>query len=79
MMGRKTMPCDCSLRPASVKTPFKQNEEVCVISIPALYLNHRSFQELLSEAEEEFGFDHPLGGGLTIPCREDSFIDVISS
>ncbi|KAG9135031.1 hypothetical protein Leryth_011538 [Lithospermum erythrorhizon] len=30
-----------------------------------------SFRELLSQAEEEFGFDHPTGG-LTIPCREDA-------
>ena len=45
--------------------------------IPVLYLNQPSFQELLSQAEEEFGFDHPMGG-LTIPCREDAFIDLIS-
>ncbi|BFG41351.1 hypothetical protein CerSpe_276250 [Prunus speciosa] len=36
-----------------------------------------AFQELLSEAEEEFGFDHPTGG-LTIPCRQDAFLDLIS-
>ncbi|RVW93303.1 hypothetical protein CK203_022287 [Vitis vinifera] len=29
-------------------------------------------------AEEEFGFDHPLGG-LTIPCREEAFIDLTYS
>ena len=45
--------------------------------IPVSYLNQPSFQELLSQAEEEFGFDHPLGA-LTIPCREDIFIDLIS-
>jgi len=27
---------------------------------------------MLSEAEEEFGYDHPMGG-LTIPCSEDVF------
>ncbi|KAI3911936.1 hypothetical protein MKW92_017302, partial [Papaver armeniacum] len=38
--------------------------------VPLSYLNHPSFQNLLSYAEEEFGFDHPMGG-LTIPCNED--------
>ncbi|XP_050105256.1 auxin-induced protein 15A-like [Malus sylvestris] len=45
--------------------------------IPVSYLNQPSFQDLLSEAEQEFGFDHPMGG-LTIPCRQDIFIDIIS-
>ncbi|KAI3886367.1 hypothetical protein MKW92_039689 [Papaver armeniacum] len=41
------------------------------------YLNQPSFQDLLSLAEEEFGFNHPMGG-LTIPCNEASFIDLVS-
>ncbi|KAF7841093.1 auxin-induced protein X10A-like [Senna tora] len=41
------------------------------------YLNQPSFQDLLSQAEEEFGFEHPMGG-LTIPCREDVFLDITS-
>ncbi|XP_047942557.1 auxin-induced protein 15A-like [Salvia hispanica] len=45
--------------------------------IPVAYLNHPSFQELLFQAEEEFGFNHPMGG-LTIPCSEDLFVDFIS-
>ncbi|XP_028964963.1 auxin-responsive protein SAUR27-like [Malus domestica] len=45
--------------------------------IPVSYLNQPSFQDLLSDAEQEFGFDHPMGG-LTIPCRQDIFIDIIS-
>ncbi|CAA0807679.1 SAUR-like auxin-responsive protein family [Striga hermonthica] len=45
--------------------------------IPVSYLNHPSFQELLVQAEEEFGFDHPMGG-LTIPCSEDLFVDLTS-
>ncbi|KAL5791104.1 hypothetical protein ACOSQ2_005992 [Xanthoceras sorbifolium] len=45
--------------------------------IPVSFLNHSSFQDLLCQAEKEFGFDHPMGG-LTIPCREDIFIDLIS-
>ncbi|ESW18128.1 hypothetical protein PHAVU_006G015100 [Phaseolus vulgaris] len=40
--------------------------------IPISYLRQPSFQDMLSEAEEEFGFDHPMGG-LTIPCSEDVF------
>ena len=45
--------------------------------IPLSYLNQRSFQDLLSQAEEEFGYDHPMGG-FTIPCREDVFLDTTS-
>ncbi|CAJ1978814.1 unnamed protein product [Sphenostylis stenocarpa] len=40
--------------------------------IPISYLNQPSFQDLLSQAKEEFGYDHPMGG-LTIPCSEDVF------
>ncbi|XP_011088521.1 auxin-induced protein 15A [Sesamum indicum] len=46
--------------------------------IPMSYLNHPSFQDLLCQAEEEFGFHHPMGG-LTIPCSEDLFVDITSS
>ncbi|KAL2349200.1 hypothetical protein Fmac_003200 [Flemingia macrophylla] len=45
--------------------------------IPISCLNHPSFQDLLSQAEEEFGFDHPMGG-LTIPCSEDVFQNITS-
>ncbi|KAL4585234.1 hypothetical protein LXL04_009850 [Taraxacum kok-saghyz] len=43
--------------------------------VPLSLLNQPSFQDLLHQAEEEFGYEHPMGG-LTIPCREDVFIDV---
>ncbi|MED6208334.1 hypothetical protein PIB30_044088 [Stylosanthes scabra] len=43
--------------------------------IPISYLNHPSIQDLLSQVEQEFGFDHPMGG-LTIPCREDCLYEV---
>ncbi|XP_049405243.1 auxin-responsive protein SAUR21-like [Solanum stenotomum] len=46
-------------------------------AIPISFLSQPLFQDLLSQAEEEFGFDHPMGG-LTIPCREDIFIDLTS-
>ncbi|PHT62404.1 Auxin-responsive protein SAUR20 [Capsicum annuum] len=45
--------------------------------VPIAYLNHTSFQELLKKAEEEFGFQHPMGG-LTIPCNEETFFHVTS-
>ncbi|KAL9173825.1 hypothetical protein ABFS82_02G014800 [Erythranthe guttata] len=45
--------------------------------IPLSYLNNPSFQELLCQAEEEFGYHHPMGG-LTIPCSEELFIDITS-
>ncbi|QCD88648.1 SAUR family protein [Vigna unguiculata] len=45
--------------------------------IPVSYLNQSSFQQLLIQSEEEFGYDHPTGG-LTIPCKEDEFMSVIS-
>ncbi|KAL6346249.1 hypothetical protein AAG906_033045 [Vitis piasezkii] len=43
--------------------------------VPISYLNHPSFRSLLCQAEEEFGFNHPMGG-LTIPCNEDAFADL---
>ncbi|KAK8625118.1 hypothetical protein V6N13_089996 [Hibiscus sabdariffa] len=46
--------------------------------VPIAFLNLPSFQKLLSIAEEEFRFNHPMGG-LTIPCREDVFISITSS
>ena len=46
--------------------------------VPISYLKNYAFLSLLSQAEEEFGFDHPMGG-LTIPCTEEAFIDVTSS
>ncbi|KAL6578823.1 hypothetical protein OROMI_009039 [Orobanche minor] len=47
--------------------------------IPVSYLNHPSFQELLFQAEEEFGLgNHPMGG-LTIPCSQDLLVDFISA
>ncbi|KAL2335066.1 hypothetical protein Fmac_016279 [Flemingia macrophylla] len=45
--------------------------------LPISYLSQPSFQELLSQVEEEFGYDHPMGG-LTIPCSEDVFRHITS-
>lgn len=45
--------------------------------VPISYLEHPLFQELLRKAEDEYGFDHPMGG-LTIPCSETTFLTIIS-
>ncbi|KAF7144254.1 hypothetical protein RHSIM_Rhsim05G0065700 [Rhododendron simsii] len=45
--------------------------------VPVSYLNQPLFQELLHKAEEEFGYSHPMGD-LTIPCTEDTFLDLTS-
>ncbi|XVF45434.1 hypothetical protein PTKIN_Ptkin02bG0205800 [Pterospermum kingtungense] len=44
--------------------------------VPISILNHPSFQNLLNQVEEEFGFNHPMGA-LTIPCTEEAFTDLI--
>lgn len=45
--------------------------------IPVSFLNQPCFQDLLSQAEEEFGYNHPTGG-LTIPCTEELFTELTS-
>ncbi|GKV21012.1 hypothetical protein SLEP1_g31047 [Rubroshorea leprosula] len=45
--------------------------------VPISYLSHPSFQMLLKKVEEVFGFNHPAGG-LTIPCEEETFLNVTS-
>ena len=44
--------------------------------VPLSYLKHPSFQTLLNLSEEEFGYAHPMGG-LTFPCKEETFIEVM--
>ncbi|XP_059633958.1 auxin-responsive protein SAUR36 [Cornus florida] len=44
------------------------------VLVPVMYFNHPLFGELLREAEEEYGFNHP--GGITIPCRMSDFESV---
>ncbi|XVE93759.1 hypothetical protein REPUB_Repub01dG0222100 [Reevesia pubescens] len=46
--------------------------------IPISFLKHPSFQNLLSQTEEEYGFNHPMGA-LTIPCSEEAFIGLTCS
>ncbi|XP_010530797.1 PREDICTED: auxin-responsive protein SAUR21-like [Tarenaya hassleriana] len=46
--------------------------------VPISCINHPSFGEFLERAEEEFGFNHHMGV-LTIPCKEETFLDLIAS
>ncbi|OWM80344.1 hypothetical protein CDL15_Pgr019624 [Punica granatum] len=67
----------------SSKTPkghlavYVGEEEKKRYMVPISYLNHPLFQDLLNRAEEEFGYHHPMGG-LTFPCTEETFIDLVS-
>ncbi|KAI3728898.1 hypothetical protein L6452_17543 [Arctium lappa] len=45
--------------------------------VPLSYLDQPLFQDLLRRSEEEYGFNHPMGG-LTIPCQEETFVNVTS-
>ncbi|MFS8019959.1 putative small auxin-up RNA [Helianthus anomalus] len=45
--------------------------------VPVSLLSEPLFQDLLHQAEEEFGYNHPMGA-LTIPCSEDIFTDLAS-
>ncbi|KAK6935231.1 Small auxin-up RNA [Dillenia turbinata] len=42
--------------------------------VPVINFNHPLFADLLREAEEEFGFDHP--GVITLRCRVSDFENV---
>ncbi|KAL3017184.1 hypothetical protein AAZX31_06G260700 [Glycine max] len=62
---------------AANQASSKAVEKMKRFVIPVSYLNQPSFQDLLNQAEKEFGYDHPMGG-LTIPCKEDEFLTVTS-
>ncbi|KAF7841087.1 Auxin-induced protein 6B [Senna tora] len=76
-MGGLTIPCKEDEFLDITSHLMYVGEKMKRFVIPISFLNQPSFQDLLSQAEEEFGFDHPMGG-LTIPCREDVFIDITS-
>ncbi|KAM0001717.1 putative small auxin-up RNA [Helianthus debilis subsp. tardiflorus] len=46
--------------------------------VPLVYLKHPSFKTLLNLAEEEFGYAHRMGG-ITFPCKEDIFIELVQN
>ncbi|KAM0012757.1 putative small auxin-up RNA [Helianthus debilis subsp. tardiflorus] len=45
--------------------------------VPVWILSEPRFQQLLHQSEQEFGYNHPMGG-ITIPCSEDVFTDLAS-
>ncbi|KAG2279816.1 auxin-responsive protein SAUR21-like [Brassica napus] len=83
ILGLYTAGASTSKRAASVAPPkgflavYVGESQKTRYLVPISYLSQPSFQALLSKSEEEFGFDHPMGG-LTIPCPEDTFINVTS-
>ncbi|KAG6588982.1 hypothetical protein SDJN03_17547, partial [Cucurbita argyrosperma subsp. sororia] len=64
--------------PKGYFTVYVGEEQKKRFFIPLSYFNQPSFQDLLSQVEEEFGYDHPMGG-ITIPCSEDYFLDLTCS
>ncbi|CAN0910065.1 Auxin-induced protein X10A [Linum grandiflorum] len=77
-MGGLTIPCTVPKGHVAVYVGEEMEMMMKRFVVPISYLSHPSFQDLLRKAEEEFGFDHPMGG-LTLPCREDAFVDLIAS
>ncbi|KAJ9189636.1 hypothetical protein P3X46_000905 [Hevea brasiliensis] len=67
-----------SSRPKGYLAVYVGETEEKRFVVPISFLKEPSFQDLLNKAEEEHAFDHPMGG-LTIPCREETFIGVTSS
>jgi len=55
----------------------KDDEYMRRFVVPISYLNEPMFQALLCCAEEEFGFDHPMGN-IVIPCSIDYFVTLTS-
>ncbi|KAJ0447801.1 putative small auxin-up RNA [Helianthus annuus] len=45
--------------------------------VPVSILSEPRFQELLHQSEQEFGYNHPMGG-IKIPCSDDVFTDLAS-
>ncbi|KAK9065534.1 hypothetical protein SSX86_014935 [Deinandra increscens subsp. villosa] len=64
--------------PKGYFTVYVGEEEKRRFVVPVSLLSQPAFQELLYMAEEEFGYNHPMGG-LTIPCSEDIFVDLASA
>ncbi|KAA0049690.1 auxin-induced protein 15A-like [Cucumis melo var. makuwa] len=64
--------------PKGYFTVYVGEEQKKRFVIPLSYLNQPSFQDLLSQAKEEFGYNHPMGG-ITIPCSEEIFQNLTQS
>ncbi|KAF4379598.1 hypothetical protein F8388_023615 [Cannabis sativa] len=77
LSGIKEATLKCSTIPKGYFAVYVGEDQKKRHVVPLSYLNEPSFQDLLSMAEQEFGYDHPMGG-LTIPCSEDFFNDITS-
>ncbi|WVZ02720.1 hypothetical protein V8G54_023526 [Vigna mungo] len=80
LLGRRTSFTSQARKVAEVPKGYLAiyvGEKMKRFMIPVSFLNQPLFQELLKQAEDEFGYDHPMGG-LTIPCKEDVFLDIAS-
>ncbi|XP_010492793.1 PREDICTED: auxin-responsive protein SAUR21-like [Camelina sativa] len=77
ILSRSTRAASATAAPKGFLAVYVGESQKKRYLVPISYLNQPSFQALLSKSEEEFGFDHPMGG-LTIPCPEDTFINVTS-
>lgn len=77
MIEQKTIASTTTDVPKGYVAVYVGEDEKKRFLIPISYLNKCLFQDLLVQAEQEYGFHHPIGG-LTIPCREDVFTNVIS-
>jgi len=80
LLGRRTSFTSQARKLADVPKGYLAvyvGEKMKRFMIPVSFLNRPLFQELLKQAEDEFGYDHPMGG-LTIPCKEDVFLDIAS-
>ncbi|XP_010420537.2 PREDICTED: auxin-responsive protein SAUR24-like [Camelina sativa] len=77
ILSRSTRAASATAAPKGFLAVYVGESQKKRYLVPISYLKQPSFQALLSKSEEEFGFDHPMGG-LTIPCPEDTFINVTS-
>ncbi|KAM0012736.1 putative small auxin-up RNA [Helianthus debilis subsp. tardiflorus] len=72
-----------SSTPASMDIPkgyfaiYVGEQEKKRFVVPVSILSEPSFQQLLHQSEQEFGYNHPMGG-ITISCSEDVFTDLAS-
>ncbi|CAK8576693.1 unnamed protein product [Lathyrus sativus] len=74
--GKKVLSANSNI-PKGYLAVYVGEEKKKRFVVPISYLHQPAFQQFLCKAEEEFGFNHPMGG-LTIPCREEVFVNVTS-
>ncbi|GAB2218144.1 hypothetical protein Droror1_Dr00001362 [Drosera rotundifolia] len=75
--GSCRQPCTSYMPRGHFAIYVGNNEEKKRFVVPISYLKHPLFQQLLRKAEEEFGYDYGEGG-VTVPCSEYYFNDLLS-